>query len=409
MNLLLPFSALLSAIALLWTPSPSTAQEAPTDDAGAALVFGMSAAFTGPAADLGLNLREGIEAAFAEANAVGGVRGRELVLESRDDGYEPERTVPNMEAFVAREDMLGVIGNVGTPTALVALPIAIEADMLFYGAYTGAGALRQTPPDRVAVNYRASYAEETGAMVDALVEHAGLAPEDIAFFTQRDGYGDAGFSGGLAALKRHGLKSASTVLHTRYQRNTVAVEGALADMLMALREPKAVIMVGAYAPCARFIELAREMEFEPLFLNVSFVGTASLGKALGEHGEGVIVTQVVPHPEAELPIIAEYRAAMSARFELTNTDPEATFEATFGSLEGYVSARVLIRALEEFEGVLDRQTVVDALEQLGTFDLGLGVPLEVSPKDHQASHTVWPTVFREGRAEPFDWTALGAE
>lgn len=395
MKHLLPAAALLFCLPLL---SPLSAGQ----ELAKPLQFGMSAAFTGPAGDLGLNMRAGIEAAFAEVNAAGGIRGRPLQLTSLDDGYEPERTVPNMEALVANPECLGVIGNVGTPTALVALPIARAHGLLYFGAFSGADTLRKSPPDRIAINYRASYSQETSAMVDALVEHAGFAVEEIAFFTQRDGYGDAGYTSGLAALARLGLEDARSIQHVRYQRNTLAVESALADLLMALKPPKAVIMVGAYAPSAKFIKLAREMDFNPLFLNVSFVGTAPLAASLGAAGDGVIVTQVVPHYGADLPLVKAYRAALQAQFEALRVDPQPTF----GSLEGYIAARILIRALVQYEGPLNRKTVIEALEQLGAFDMGLGLELELSPKRRQASHMVWPTVLRAGKVEPFEWAQL---
>ena len=133
-------------------------------------------------------------------------------------------------------------------------------------------------------------------MIDALIDGAGLQPLDIAFFTQRDSYGDAGFSGGIAALQRHGLQDANQVLHVRYERNTLAVENALATLLYARREPRAIIMVGAYGPCAKFIKLAHEAGLRALFLNVSFVGSNPLATELGHLPVPVIVTQVVPHP-----------------------------------------------------------------------------------------------------------------
>jgi ABC-type branched-subunit amino acid transport system substrate-binding protein len=289
---------------------------------------------------------------------------------------------------------------VGTPTAVAAIPIANETKTPFYGAYTGAGALRKQPPDRYVVNYRASYAEETAAMVEALVSQLGFQPEEIAFFTQRDAYGDAGFVGGIAALKAHGLASEHEVAHGRYERNTLAIEDGLAEVMQADPPPRAVILVGAYAPCARFIELSREVGLDAHFLNVSFVGAAPLAAALGEKGDGVIVTQVVPHVNSEVPVVREYRKALTAW--------QATATPTFGSLEGYVAARILLLALAGVEGDITRESVIDALEGLGEFDIGLGVKLELGPGEHQASHTVWPTILKGGRIQPLDWAVLAA-
>ncbi|HEY7090757.1 MAG TPA: ABC transporter substrate-binding protein [Tepidisphaeraceae bacterium] len=389
--------ALLIAIttAPIHGESPATKPVASQDE----IVLGMSTVLSGPAADLGLNMRAGVEAALNEANRAGGIKGKKLRLIALDDGYEPTKTVPNMHKLVSDENVLAIIGNVGTPTAVAAIPIAMEAHVPFYGAFTGAGVLRKSPPDRYVINYRASYSEETAAMVDALVEKAQLKPDEIAFFTQRDAYGDAGFAGGLAALKRHGLKDEFAVAHVRYERNTVAVEKALSGLLLGSTQPKAVIMVGAYAPCATFIKLARQSEFNPLFLNVSFVGSEPLAKALSSDGEGVIVTQTVPHFESDLPMARQYRAALRA------FDPQ--LPETFGSMEGYVSTRLLLLALaKQTSPFITRESIVESMESLGKVQIGLGADLELSKTEHQACHDIWPTVIRGGKVIRLRWDEL---
>lgn len=362
------------------------------------IVLGMSTALSGPAMDLGVSMRLGVDAALAEVNKAGGIHGRRLELIALDDGYEPARAVPNMRELIDKHRVVTIIGNVGTPTAVACIPIALESEVPFYGAFSGGDVLRRSPPDRFVFNYRASYAEETAAMVDALVVNAGLKPEEIAFFTQRDTYGDTGFHGGISALKRHRLTNEGGVAHVRYERNTVAVEKALATLLDHLPPPKAVIMVGAYAPCAAFIRLARKHELNTLFLNVSFVGPTSLARDLGNAGDGVIVTQVVPHFEAELPIVGEYQRA------LRSFDGKA--ELSFGSLEGYIVTRILCRALARIPDKPGCDTIVGALESLHTFDLGLGEPLTLTKSEHQASHRVWPTELRGGKFIPLKWEEL---
>jgi ABC-type branched-subunit amino acid transport system substrate-binding protein len=364
------------------------------------ILLGMSTVLSGPAANLGLDMRRGVLAGIERANRAGGVRGRRLRLIVLDDGYEPARTAPNMRQLIEKENVLAIIGNVGTPTGIAAVPIANEQKTLFFAPFTGAGVLRKKPPDRYVINYRASYAEEIGAMVDALIDVSGLKLEDIALFTQRDGYGDAGYAGGIAALKRHGLKDEKQVLHVRYERNTLAVEDALASLLYAEHEPRSVIMVGAYAPCAKFIKLAHEAGLKAVFHDVSFVGSASLAEALGRLPAQVIVTQVVPHPLASaVAIVREYQSDLKAQ--------EASAVPSFGSLEGYIAARILVTALERVPGPLTREGIVDALEGLGEFDLGLGETLKLGPQDHQACHRVWLTRLQDGAFAPFPWAGIG--
>ncbi len=373
------------------------------EDAGAAapseIVLGMSTVLSGPAADLGKDMRLGVLAGLQRANRAGGVKGRKLRLIALDDGYEPARTAPNMRQLLEKDNVVGIIGNVGTPTAVAAIPICNEQKVLFFAPFTGAGVLRKNPPDRYVINYRASYAEETGAMIDALVDLGGLKPQEIAFFTQRDAYGDAGFAGGLAALKRHGLNDELNVLHVRYERNTLAVENAVASLAFTAPPPRAVVMVGAYAPCAKFIKLAHEAEPKLVFLNVSFVGSRSLAAELGTQDARIIVTQVVPHPaDNRVAIIRDYLT------ELKALDSDA--QPGFGTLEGYIAARILLAALETIPGQPTREAVVDALEGLGQFDLGLGEPLKLGRQDHQACHHVWPTILQDGAFAPFAWTNI---
>jgi branched-chain amino acid transport system substrate-binding protein len=368
---------------------------------GDEILLGMSTALSGPAANLGKDMRDGVLAGLERANRVGGVNGRRLRLIALDDGYEPARTGPNMRQLLEKDNVLAVIGNVGTPTAIVSIPIATEQKTLLFASFTGAGVLRKNPPDRYVINYRASYAEETGAMIDALIDRGGLKCEDIAIFTQRDGYGDAGFDVGIKALKRHGLKDEKQVLHVGYERNALTVEDALATLLYAEHQPRAIVMVGAYAPCAKFIKLAYETGLNALFVNVSFVGSNPLAAELGRLPAHVIVTQVVPHPlAAELPIVREYQADMKA------VDP--TMTPGFGTLEGYIASRLLVRALASIPGRPTREAVIDALENPGQFDLGLGEPLNLSSVDHQACHRVWPTILQGGAFVQFQWKDVAA-
>ena len=140
-------------------------------------------------------MKLGIDTAFAAVNDAGGVHGRRLRLVSGDDGYEPARTLDVMKQLADEQGVFGVIGNVGTPTAAVALPFALERKMLFFGAFTGASLLRRNPPDRYVFNFRASYAEETAAAVSYLVKTRRVRPEHIAVFAQQDAFGDAGYAG----------------------------------------------------------------------------------------------------------------------------------------------------------------------------------------------------------------------
>jgi branched-chain amino acid transport system substrate-binding protein len=389
------FARVLTILALFHA-AECVGQAAAADSANE-IVLGMSTALTGSAQNLGNDMQRGVLAGLERANRDGGVNGRHLRLTTLDDGYEPTRTAPNMQQLIEKDHVLAVVGNVGTPNAILAVPLANERKTLLFASFTGGPVLRNDPPDRYVINYRASYTEETAAMLDALIDVGGLKPEEVAFFTQRDGYGDTGFSLGLAALQSHGLKNWRAVLHVGYERNTLAVEGAVADLMFADNPPRAVVMIGAYAPSAKFIRLCRDSGLNPLFLNVSFVGSNSLAAVLGQTDAHIIVTQVVPYPsDTSIPLVRDYQA------DLKSMDPSAS--AGFGDLEGYIAARILTAALQKIQGPPTREGLVDALESLGKFDIGLGETLHLSRSEHQASHRVWATRLKAGQFVPFQWS-----
>jgi branched-chain amino acid transport system substrate-binding protein len=132
------------------------------------IVLGMSTVLSGPAADLANEVRQGVLAGLERVNRAGGVHGRKLRLVVLDDGYEPARTALNMRKLIDKENVLAVIDNVGTPTAIASIPIVNEKKTLFFAPFSGAGILRNNPPDRYVINFRANYAEETAPMIDAL-------------------------------------------------------------------------------------------------------------------------------------------------------------------------------------------------------------------------------------------------
>jgi len=369
--------------------------------------FGISAPFTGPAKELGQNMKLGIVTAFNVANANGGVYGRQLRLVAADDGYEPTRTVATMKELYERDQVFGLVGNVGTPTAVVALPYALDRKMLFFGAFTGAGLLRNDPPDRYVFNYRASYAEETAAVVNYLVKVRRLLPEQIAVFAQQDAYGDAGFTGVEKAIRSLQGGNETPILRLNYQRNTVDVDDAVVQLQQGnaqLQQKrhipiKAVIMVPAYRAAAKFIEKTRNLYPDMIYTSVSFVGSTALADELMLLGKkyvtGVIVTQVVPALDGHSSLVLDYKSALAKYFPGQAPD--------YVSLEGYVDANVLIAALQRSGPQLDTEKLVGTLENLRDLDIGLGTPVTFSRSDHQGVHKVWATQLDEtGHYQPID-------
>ncbi len=358
------------------------------------ILFGQSAAFSGPAEALGRGMRLGIRTAFEECNRTGGVHDRRLELVSLDDAYEPELAIDNTRRLIRDERVFALVGAVGTPTSNAAEPIASAAGVPYIGPFTGAEFLRSRSRPMV-VNVRASYFQETEEMVERLSSDLGMSRIGILY--QDDSYGLAGYKGLSRALKRRKLEIAGI---GTYPRNTTAVKTAVLDLSRS--RPEAVVIIGAYRPVAAFIRWARILKFDPVFINISFVGSNALARELGEAGEGVLVTQVVPFPEDDsVPIVADYHRALAAY------SPES--EPGFVSLEGYIVGRFVVEALDRAGRDPTRNGFLNAVTLTGIHDLG-GFELEFGAIDNQGSDRVFLTeIGSDGRYRPIDRLAARGE
>src|SRR5215216_72387 len=368
-------ASILAAGALSFTLTPAGAEDGVAPDQ---IVFGQAAVLEGPASALGQGMRTGIQAAFDEANKNGGVHGRKLKLVSVDDGYEPDKSIAAVKKLIEDEKVFALIGPVGTPTANAAQPVAQAAKVPYIGPFTGAAFLRDPKRDNV-INVRASYDAETEAWVKHLTED--LKITKIAIFYQDDAFGRAGLSGFKKAMDKRGMQITA---EATFERNTVAVKSALLTLKRA--EPEAVVMVGPYKPCAEFIKLARKTDFNPAFVNISFVGAGALAKELGPDGKGVIVSQVVPFPwDASLNVVADYQAAIKAA--------DAKAEPEFVSLVGYLVGRLTIAALDKSGPNPTREGLLKTIKETGKFDIG-GLPMTFGPEKNEGLDKVFMTVIQ---------------
>ena len=342
------------------------------------IVFGQSAALGGPAQELGLNMKLGIEAAFEERNQQGGVHGRRLELFSLDDRYEPELAATNTQQLIQEENVFALIGAVGTPTSRSATPVAAEANVPYVAPFTGAAFLRDPEWTNI-LNLRASYYQETEEMVARMTTDLGF--ERIAVLYQDDSFGQAGLRGALLALERRGMQPAAVGL---YPRNTTAIKTAVLDLRKA--SPEGIIIIGAYRPVGTFIAWAKNVGMhDVVYMTVSFVGSNALAEQLGPRGHGVFVTQVVPFPtDDSIPIVESYLEA------LESYDPEAV--PGFVSLEGYMAGRLAIASLERCGREVDRECFLNILNQTETLEID-EFNLQYGPDDNQGSDTVFLTVI----------------
>ena len=371
-----PLNALPVVIAsLLVTGISAFAEEGVSADK---IVFGQATALEGPASALGQGMKIGLEAAFAEINRAGGIKGRKLELKSVDDGYEPTKSIGVVKKLLEEDKVFAIAGAVGTPTSAATQPIVTAAGTPFIGAFTGAEFLRE-PYKPLVMNIRASYFQETETMVEHLTNDLGASR--IAIMYQDDAFGQAGFAGVKKALDKRKMQLAG---EGTFERNTVAVKTALLDIRRA--QPDAVIMISPYKPAAEFIKLAKQIKLNATFVNISFVGSDALAKELGPLGAGVVITQVVPFPnDAAIPVVRRYQTSLKA------IAPDA--QPGFVTLEGYLVGRAIIAALEKVSGDLTRQAMIEAVQKAGALDLG-GFKLAYSPSSNRGSDQVFLTVIQ---------------
>ena len=334
------------------------------------LVLGQSAAFSGPAAQLGIQFHAGAKLFFDQLNAKGGVNQTLVDISTLDDGYEPDRCAANTRKLLD-DDVFALFGYIGTPTSVAALPLATQAQTPFFAPFTGAMGLRQ-PFNRMAFHMRASYNDETALIVKQLTN---LGLKKIAVFHQNDAYGKAGLDGVTLALNAMQLKPVAVAT---VERNSVDVAQAVSTLNAA--KPDAVVQISAYTSCAAYIRAARAAGYGGTFYNVSFVGTQALADALGKEGAGVAVSQVVPTPySTSRPITREFLAAIA--------QGGSKVQANFSSMEGFMAAKLFAEGMRRASGRLTRDSLIGGLESIRDYSIG-GFNVSFSPSNHVASKFV---------------------
>lgn len=364
-----------SLLALLLTAPAHAADMGVTDRE---ILVGQFAAQTGPAAELGKRMQLGMLAHFNAVNAAGGINGRAIRLVSRDDGYEPEKAAAAVKVLIEEDKVFALVGSVGTPTTLAAVPAINAAGIPLIGPFTGAQALRE-PLNRNVFHVRASYFDET----ERIVQHLStLGIKKIAVFYQNDSYGKAGLEGVTRALAKRSLKPAAAVT---VERNSVDVTTAWAELVKAA--PEAVVQISAYKSCAALIKLARSKGYGGQFFNVSFVGSTALSAELGDAGAGVTISQVVPFPYTpSSEIVREYQQRMT---DAGNKDFD------FSSMEGFLAAKVFVEGVRRAGKALTRAGLVSGLESMRDVNMG-GFMVNYSPTNHEASHYTDLTIIGRG-------------
>lgn len=345
--------SLLTAILLSLSLSMPIAVHAEDGVSATEITIGGVMDLEGHSSGLGLGMKAGIEAALANQT----IAGRKLRFITENDSYTPDKAVAATEKLIAQKVLL-FAGNVGTPTAQVVLPLLEQQKIPALGFFTGAGLLRPGQGD--IINFRASYVQETKAVIDAAMQH-GVKPNEVCAYVQNDAYGMAGVSGIRSALQKSSevdtiiaaldkIIAASGAEPERnnqgpvgvYTRNTfIARDGY--DSLKAWEQQqgstcKLVVTVGTYEAIARFIAYAHSKNEPWVFSAVSFTGADDFRKTLNKFNiiDRVIMTQVVPLQDSDLPIVQEARTALGKDYG-------------YVSQEGYIVGKLLLHGLQQLE------------------------------------------------------------
>ena len=317
-----------------------------------------------------------IRAYFRQVNAAGGVHDRKLELVELDDGYETERSVANTKLLLQQHKVFALLGYYGSSPTTAAMEVFSAAKTPLVGTISGAGTLRK-PVNRYMFNVRASYADETGAIVDQLVS---LSMKNIAVFYQNDGFGQSGLDGVVATLKKY--KLAPSAIGT-VERNSLDVSAAVEAIAKA--QPQAVVMVSLYKPSAEFVRQMKSRGVYPQYTTLSPVGADLLALELGDDARGIGISQVMPYPWNDtVPVVKEYTRLMRKQKE--------PHPPSYYGIEGFMEAKLMVEALKKAGKDLTREKLVSALESMQQYDLG-GYRIDYSPDNHNGSRFVDLTVI----------------
>ena len=365
----------LACAGLAFAASP----RAETGVTDTAITLGMSSPLSGPNGAYGLEMKEAIGAYFQQINAGGGVNGRKIELIALDDGYETDRTVANTRKLIEENKVFALLQYYGSSPTTEAMKLFSAAKVPLVGTISGADSIR-TPVSRYMFHVRASYADETEAIVNQLVS---LGIKNIAVFYQNDGFGKSGLDGVNNALKKHNLKpiAVGTV-----ERNSLEVGAAV--QAIARANAQAVVMVTLYKPTAEFVRQMHKAGQTPQFMTLSPVGADLLVKELGNDSRGIGISQVMPYPWNDtVPVAKEYQRLISQLARHQNY--------SYYGIEAYVTARVMIEGIRKAGRDLTREKLANALESMNALEVG-GYRVGYTPQNHNGSRYVDLTVIGSG-------------
>lgn len=316
------------------------------------ITIGTSIPKTGIIKAWGDSVTSGANSYFEYTNEENILGNKKIDFLIYDDKYEPELTIDNAQKLTYKDKVFALFGFVGTPTVKSILPILYDENIPFVGAFTGASFLRNTNNVNF-INFRSSYQEEIETLINYLHDKKGL--NRFAVFYQNDDYGEEGYISLINSLKKRNLP---LVAEGSYKRNTLSINHAFNEIKDA--SPQAIIMVGAYKTNSLFIKKAKENEKlkDTIFCNISFGDANEMIKELKKqetNTDNLLFSQVVPnYTDTKIPAILEYQTLMKKYYP--------NKELGFISLEAFLSAKVLVNAIQRIKGDITRKKLLDSLK-----------------------------------------------
>lgn len=336
------------------------------------IYLGASLPKTGVIKEWGESVLAGANAYFSYVNDNDIIKNRKIRFITYDDKYVPELAYKNTQHLIENNTVFALFGFVGTPTVKNILPLLNEYDIPFVAPFTGASFLR-SGKDKNFINFRASYKEEIEKIVKYL--HYTKMLNKIAVFYQNDDFGEEGYISVINSLKARDLK---LVAEGNYKRNTLSIRHAFNEIKDA--KPDAIIMIGAPKANALFIKKAKEnVNFKnTLFCNISFGDANAMVNEL-DNTENLIFSEVVPnYQDSSIPIVKEYQEIMKLYY--------GNYNLGFISLEAYISAKLVGKAIGMIKGDLTKEKFLYTLEHMPK-DAIEGISLKF--KNRQLSHNVY--------------------
>ena len=343
--------------------------------ASADIVLGHSGDLSGSTAALTTDYVRGMNAYFDDLNKKGGIRGERIKLVSLDDGFNPDKTAENTKALIETHNAVALVGYRGTANILKIVPIVQAAGIAQIGNTSGAKSLRD-PFVPYLFHVRASTTDE----IEAAVNHAWtVGMRKIAVLYQDDAFGKEGLEAVKLSLQK---RNAAPTAVAPVPRGTADVAKAI-DVIAAAT-PQAVLLIGQAKPNAAFIKGVRLKGVRPQFFVLSV--SSGLHAELKESAAGVIAVQVVPYPFTQLgkTVVREYQTIISATSDK---------KFSYNSMEGFLNAKLVVRALQKMSAPITRAKVIATLESFTNEDLG-GFALTYNKQSNLGSRFVNLTMIR---------------